>query len=92
MADLITVSAADSIPDGRVVLWERDAAHPGGECYLTGGMRDVAVAGTAAVLHRLADGALARTSDGASREDESVSRRSRRKPADGDDASEVDGE
>ena len=53
---LITVRAARA--DGRVALWERHAAHPGGEAFIADGSGTAQVARTPAVLHALATGAL----------------------------------
>lgn len=56
MTELITAMAAKV--DGRVVLWEVDAAHPGGEVFIASDGRAVQVAPTARVQKALADGAL----------------------------------
>lgn len=57
MAELMTVVAG--LADGRVALWERDPAHPGGEVFIAGnGGPAVRVARTPAVLAALAAGRL----------------------------------
>jgi hypothetical protein len=57
MAELMTVVAGNA--DGRVALWERDPAHPGGEVFIAGnGGPAVRVARTPAVLRALALGLL----------------------------------
>lgn len=56
MAELLTVQAART--DGRVVLWERHAEHPGGEVFIAGNGAAVPVARTAAVLGKLRAGEL----------------------------------
>lgn len=57
MAELILVVAGQA--DGRVALWERDPAHPGGEVFIAGnGGPAVRVARTPAVLHALTTGVL----------------------------------
>ena len=56
--DMITVMAGR--PDGQVVLWEVNEAHPGGEAWITGDGRSVQVALTAAVQRKLDSGELIR--------------------------------
>lgn len=62
MSELIAVMAAKV--DGRVVLWEVDAAHPGGEAFLSGDGRATQVALTPRVQARLETGELIRVQTG----------------------------
>lgn len=62
MVELITVMAAKV--DGRVVLWEVDAAHPGGEAFLSGDGRSAQVALTPRVQAKLDTGDLIRVQTG----------------------------
>lgn len=52
----ITVKATGS--DGRVVLFEQDKAHPGGECYIVADGKTHEVAHTSAVRGLIGRGAL----------------------------------
>lgn len=62
MTELIMAMAAKV--DGRVVLWEVDAAHPEGEVFIAGDGRAVQVAPTARVQKALADGVLLKMQTG----------------------------
>ena len=56
--EYIWVQASGNFSDGgRVVLWERDEAHPNGEIFI-GSDKPVQVGETAAVAERLRTGAL----------------------------------
>lgn len=55
-AQTITVKATGD--DGKVVLWERDDAHPGGECYVVADGREYAVGRTSEVARHLREGDL----------------------------------
>ena len=56
MATLFTVMAASV--NGRVVLWEVNPQHPGGEVYISGDGRAVQVALTPTVQHKIDAGDL----------------------------------
>lgn len=56
MIDIIKVKATNT--DGRVALWNRDAAHPNGEVFISGDGAVVEVANTAAVRAAIKAGAL----------------------------------
>jgi hypothetical protein len=56
MADMVTVRAKRR--DNRVAFWERNAAHPRGEIFISGNGKEAQVARTAAVEEALADGRL----------------------------------
>lgn len=56
MAELITVKSAKQ--DGRVCLWEVNAAHPDGEIFISGDGKPHKVARTSAVQQRLNAGVL----------------------------------
>lgn len=62
MTELITVMAAKV--DGRVVLWETNPDHPGGEAFLAGDGRAAQVALTPRVQARLETGELIRVQTG----------------------------
>lgn len=53
------VQVTAKVEKGRVVLWERDRAHPDGEVYIVGGREGVFEVGdTSAVQRRIKDGLL----------------------------------
>lgn len=63
----ITVKPGPKLAPGQVAIWDRDAAHPGGEVFLAKPHTDdaeqgpeIEVAETGAVTQALADGRLAR--------------------------------
>lgn len=56
MTDFIKVKATNN--EGRVALWDRDAAHPTGEVFVTGDGSVVEVANTAAVRAAIKAGEL----------------------------------
>lgn len=56
MAEIISVMGTPV--DDRVVLWEVNEAHPGGEVFIVADGRTYEVAATSAVLQRLANGRL----------------------------------
>lgn len=57
MSDFILVKSGR--PDNKVVLWEKDDRHPGGEAWVDGTMKNpVEVYPTDTVRGRLADGQL----------------------------------
>lgn len=54
MADTIKVKAAPGVPEGEVVLWEKDPEHPDGEVFIAADGREHEVAETPAVNDALA--------------------------------------
>lgn len=60
MADTIKVKAGPTVPEGEVVLWERDEEHPDGEVFISADGREHEVAETPAVNTALATKRLVR--------------------------------
>jgi hypothetical protein len=56
MIDIIKVKATNT--DGQVALWDKDAAHPTGEVFISGDGSVVEVANTSAVRAAIKAGAL----------------------------------
>lgn len=58
------ISVQATARNGRVVLWEKNAAHPHGEIYVVGDGQSFEVAETAAVKRLLGEGVLVAVSAG----------------------------
>ncbi len=54
--EIVTVRSTAS--DGRVVVWEKNPAHPNGEVFVVGDQKEKRVALTSAVLAELSKGRL----------------------------------
>ena len=73
MADkpsIITVKGAGD--DNKVVLWEKDDAHPDGEIFVSNDGKERRVAETAAVQRKIAEGLLVKVGSTATRTTDST--------------------
>ena len=68
MASYITVKGAGD--DRRVVLWEKDAAHPDGEIFVSNDGKEYKAGETPAVKRKLASGELVKAGTAAAKTDD----------------------
>lgn len=63
MAEVTLIRVKSKGTDGKVLLHERDAAHPGGEAFLSNDGKVREVAETAAVSRLIGEGSLVKTDE-----------------------------